>query len=77
MDPNSTLVMHIVDADHIVSVNDAVVISRVGYVYLRRLVESALIEHIFNFNVYITASNLDNNMSRLLFEVIPFLLKGH
>lgn len=43
-DPNNALENNIIDADHRVSVNEALVKSRVGDVNQRRLFESAIIE---------------------------------
>lgn len=63
MDPCSALVKHTVCVDQRVPVKEAVVV--VGNAYQRRLFESALINHVPNFNVYKTAFNNANNMSRL------------
>lgn len=41
MDPNTALAKSIIDADHRVYVNDAVVISGMGNVFQRKLFESA------------------------------------
>ena len=76
MDPNSALVKHITDADHRVSINDAVVISRVSNCHQRKLFESALIKQVPNFNIYKTAFDLDDYTSRLLFENIPSLQRA-